>query len=158
MKKLLLPLAGIAVFVVIAWAFFGQPSPATVALPAGSPAEATIYKSVTCGCCSNYAGELEKMGLHVKEVNLDDLAPIKEKYSIPEAMRTCHTVVIGDYFVEGHVPLEAVKKLLEDRPAVDGIVLPGMPDGSPGMPGLKTGAFTVYSLVNGKAASKFMVI
>jgi hypothetical protein len=59
------------------------------------------------------------------------------------------------YFLEGHVPLEAVGKLLNIRPAVDGIALPGMPAGSPGMGGVKTEPFTIYSSTNG-VASVFM--
>jgi hypothetical protein len=68
---------------------------------------------------------------------------------------SCHTSIVEGYFVEGHVPLEAVGKLLNIRPAVDGIALPGMPAASPGMGGVKTEPFTIYSSVNG-VASVFM--
>jgi hypothetical protein len=64
---------------------------------------------------------------------------------------------VEGYFVEGHVPLEAVGKLLNIGPAVDGIALPGMPAGSPGMGGVKTEPFTIYSSTNG-VASVFMCL
>lgn len=60
-------------------------------------------------------------------------------------MEGCHTTVVGSYAVEGHVPVEAIDRLLEERPAVNGIALPGMPTGSPGMGGALAGPLTVYS-------------
>jgi hypothetical protein len=65
-------------------------------------------------------------------------------------MQGCHTTVINEYFVEGHVPIEAVRKLLEERPLIDGIALPRMPQGSPGMGGEKTQPFVIYSITDGK--------
>ena len=41
--------------------------------------------------------------------------------------------VVGDYVVEGHVPAADVQRLLQLRPSVVGIAVPGMPIGSPGM-------------------------
>ena len=76
---------------------------------------------------------------------------IKEKYNIPYNMQSCHTTEIGDYFVEGHVPIEAVNKLLAEKPDIDGITLPDMPSGSPGMPGPKREEFIIYSLKDGEA-------
>ena len=61
-------------------------------------------------------------------------------------MEICHTTIIGDYFVEGHVPLEAVEKLLTEKPDIKGIAMPGMPSGSPGMPGAKKGDFVIYAV------------
>lgn len=77
---------------------------------------------------------------------------VKEKYQIPPEMESCHTSVIGDYFVEGHMPVEVIDKLLEEKPEINGITLPGMPQGSPGMAGLKSGKWTIYSLSNGQSS------
>jgi hypothetical protein len=64
-------------------------------------------------------------------------------------MQSCHTSVLGTYFVEGHVPMAALTRLMQDRPAIDGISLPGMPAGSPGMGGLKGAPFIIYALQGG---------
>jgi hypothetical protein len=72
-------------------------------------------------------------------------------------LQSCHTVVIGDYYIEGHVPIEAILRLLEEKPAVDGIALPGMPQGSPGMDGEKEGPFTIYAIAGGQV-TEFMTI
>jgi len=68
------------------------------------------------------------------------------KKDVPLNLRTCHTTMVGDYFVEGHVPYEAIEKLLEEKPDIAGIALPGMPSGAPGMTGFKSGPFVIYSV------------
>ncbi len=112
--------------------------------------EVTMYKSPTCGCCVGHGEELGKNGFAVEAIHMEDLSPIKAKYNIPYSMQSCHTSIIGDYFVEGHVPIEAINKLLEEQPEIDGIALPRMPSGSPGMPGPKTETWIIYSLTNGE--------
>ena len=126
----------------------------TTAVPTGSVPirEATVYKSPTCGCCGSYISYLRQAGYDVTEVTTDDLQQIRDQYQVPAAMASCHTMVIDRYVVEGHVPLEAVETLLKQRPSITGIALPGMPTGSPGMPGTKRGAFRIYSFTNGVTA------
>ena len=80
---------------------------------------------------------------------LEDMTSIKQQYHIPEDMLSCHTAVIEDYFVEGHVPVEAIEDMLGEKPDIDGIALPGMPPGSPGMPGEKTGVLEIYAILDG---------
>lgn len=111
---------------------------------------AEVFKSPSCGCCNGYIAALESDGFEVKSVNMDDLTAIKNKYNIPTSMQSCHTTIIGRYFIEGHVPLEAVKKLLQEQPDIDGIALPGMPIGTPGMPGPKESPFVIYQIKNGQ--------
>lgn len=114
----------------------------------------TVYKSDTCGCCTGWKDHMERSGYKVKVVNLgqSDLAAIKIKYDIPGPLRTCHTAVIGDYFVEGHIPSKVVDKLLAENPPIDGIAMAGMPSGSPGMPGPKNEIWKVYSLKDGQVS------
>lgn len=117
--------------------------------------KAAVFKSPTCGCCEDYIDYLGSQGFQVETVETKDMLSIKQKYNIPSEMESCHTVVIGDYFIEGHVPIETIKKLLEEKPDIEGIALPGMPSGSPGMGGKKLGDFIIYSLSKGKI-SEFM--
>ncbi len=117
--------------------------------------EITVYKSPSCGCCGNYIPYLKGEGFEVTVVNVDDISGIKEEYGVPDGFNSCHTTVIGNYFVEGHVPLEAIDKLLTENPEIDGITLPNMPSGSPGMPGVKRGDFIIYSVIDGEI-SEFM--
>jgi hypothetical protein len=111
---------------------------------------ATVYKSPTCGCCVGYSAYLEEQGFTVEIVSMKNMDSVKERYNIPSEMESCHTTVIGEYFIEGHVPIEGVKKLLDEKPTIDGIALPRMPIGSPGMPGVKKEIFNIRSLTNGK--------
>ena len=116
-----------------------------------------VFKTPSCGCCYGYVLFLEKEKFNVKQTDMRSLHSIKQKYNIPLEMQSCHTTIIGKYFIEGHVPLEAVNKLLKEQPDIDGIALPGMPIGTPGMPGKKEDPFVVYQLIDGKF-SIFMTI
>jgi hypothetical protein len=108
--------------------------------------DAVVYKSPTCSCCRQYISYLEREGYNIKSESINDMQSVKEKYDISPIMESCHTMIINDYVVEGHVPIEVVKKLLTEKPNIAGISLPDMPAGSPGMPGIKRDPFTIYSL------------
>lgn len=108
----------------------------------------TLYKSPNCGCCVGHAAELGRIGFDVEIIPIDYIGYIKTKYNIPQNMQSCHTSIIENYFVEGHVPIKAINRLIEEKPDIQGISLPRMPSGSPGMPGIKQGDFVIYSLDN----------
>ena len=118
---------------------------------------ATVYKSPTCGCCVKYIPYAKHKGFDIESIQTTNMNQIKQTYGIPSSMESCHTMLVGDYFVEGHVPTEAIDKLLLEQPDIDGIALPGMPAGSPGMPGRKQGDFIIYA-VKGGQISEFMRI
>ena len=99
---------------------------------------------------------MAKQGFEVQITNVEDMSPIKSSYRIPSSMESCHTTVIGDYVIEGHMPIEAIEKLLTEKPAIAGIALPGMPYGSPGMPGSKQGPFVIYALDQDGGVTEFM--
>ena len=108
--------------------------------------EATLYRQPFCGCCDGHAEHLRANGYKVTVVETQNLSFIKKKHGVPQEFEGCHTILIGGYVVEGHVPATIIRKLLKERPAIRGISLPGMPDGSPGMSGTKTEPFVVYEL------------
>ena len=118
---------------------------------ASVPDEAVMFKNPNCGCCAGHAKHLEANGIKVKVVPTQQMAKIKQKAGIPAGETSCHTLSIGGYAVEGHVPFKAIEKLFKEKPKVSGLTLAGMPSGSPGMPGPKTGAFKVKSFKDGKA-------
>lgn len=119
----------------------------TVATPVlAQQKTAVMYKAVGCGCCDGHAEHLRANGYTVRVVELADLEPIKKKHSVPAAQAGCHTIEVGGYVVEGHVPAKIIDKLLAEKPKIKGISLPGMPDGSPGMSGAKTEPFKVLEL------------
>ena len=111
-----------------------------------APVPATLYKNPECGCCDGHADYLRHHGFAVTAKATHDLAEISRKAGIPAELQGCHTTFIENYVVDGHVPVEAIKKLLAERPAIKGITLPGMPDGSPGMSGKKSGPFKILAI------------
>lgn len=119
--------------------------------------EITIYKSLTCGCCGLYSDYFKSRGnKEVKVVTMEDISSIKRQYGVPLDLESCHMTVVGDYFVEGHIPLEAIEKLLTEKPDIAGIAMPGMPSGSPGMPGTKYSDFVIYAVGHDGSYEEFM--
>ena len=69
----------------------------------------------------------------MKTQDVSDLRPVKTRHRVPRSLESCHTGLVDGYVVEGHVPADAIKRLLAERPRLVGIAVPGMPVGSPGM-------------------------
>jgi hypothetical protein len=76
---------------------------------------------------------LRENGFLVDARDVQSLVPIKQRHEVPRELEGCHTAIVDGYVVEGHVPADVIRKLLEDRPDVIGVSVPGMPSGSPGM-------------------------
>lgn len=105
----------------------------------------TVYKSPTCGCCKKWVSHLEENGFKVETVDMHDLSMIKSMSGINPKLSSCHTARVDGYTVEGHVPADDIKRLLEERPHVKGLAVPGMPMGSPGMEGPRKDAYDVLA-------------
>lgn len=120
-----------------------------------------VYKDPNCGCCHAWADAMKKAGFSVMAEDVDDLDAVKKRFAIPADMQGCHTAVVAGYYLEGHVPLDAVTRLLAEKPEIAGLAVPGMPTGSLGMgddPGAsydvmavgKDGASKLYQAVRPK--------
>jgi hypothetical protein len=121
-----------------------------IAVARADDTKVMMYKNPQCGCCEQYAKYLRQNGFDVTEKATHNMSLISRQNGVPEALAGCHTMLIGGYVVEGHVPVSAIRKLLTERPSIKGISLPGMPEGSPGMTGEKTEPFTIYELSDGE--------
>ncbi|MDN3441750.1 DUF411 domain-containing protein [Psychrobacter sp. APC 3279] len=95
----------------------------------------TVYKDANCGCCKEWVGYAEGHGLNATAQNVEDVSLFKERYSVPQQMRSCHTTVTTDgYVFEGHVPAKYMAQFLKSPPSdAIGLAVPSMPVGSPGM-------------------------
>ena len=108
--------------------------------------EITVYKTPTCGCCGKWVSHLESNGFKVNAINQNDLSSLKQQLGIAPSLQACHTAKIGNYFVEGHVPASDIKKMLATKPNIQGITVPGMPMGSPGMEGARKDNYDVLAI------------
>ena len=88
-----------------------------------------VYRTETCGCCGEWVKRMISGGV----INDEVLKSIKSQLDIPTELSSCHTATIGQYFIEGHVPVTDIYRLLIERPQALGLTVPGMPIGSPGM-------------------------
>ena len=111
--------------------------------------KATLYKNPQCDCCEKYAAYLDDRGFDVRVIPSNDLELINQQHGVPAALDGCHTTLTSGYVVIGHVPADVVRKLLDEKPDVIGISIPGMPSGTPGMGGPKQGPITVYAFGKG---------
>ena len=92
-----------------------------------------VTKSPTCGCCHLWVQHMRKAGFQVEVRDVDNINLVKQRVGVPYGKGSCHTAEVGGYFIEGHVPAADVKRLLAEKPHAKGLVVPGMPAGSPGM-------------------------
>lgn len=93
----------------------------------------SVARDPNCGCCGLWIALAEAEGWTVEITETADLDPIKRAAGVPDTLASCHTAKVEGYVIEGHVPFEAIARLLTERPEVTGLAVPGMPYGSPGM-------------------------
>ena len=120
------------------------------ALPLRAGETIEVWKSPACGCCSQWVGHLRENGFEVVTKDTDDLSMIKRMAGVPDHLQACHTAKVGDYVIEGHVPAGAIERLLEERPVITGLAVPGMPAGSPGMPSATPERYQVLTFGGGE--------
>ena len=125
----------------------------TLAVAAGEAV--TVFKTPWCGCCHEWAEALAQAGYDVGTVDLEDLSVVRRQAGVPADMVSCHTAAAGGYFLEGHVPLEAIATLLAERPDIAGLSVPGMPQGSLGMGG-EPEAYAVYAVPRDPRAAPYV--
>jgi hypothetical protein len=93
----------------------------------------TVYKDPSCDCCDTWVSAMANASFEVDVHEVENLDAVKRKHGVPQSAEGCHTAVLGAYFIEGHVPLEAVERLQNEAPDILGVAVPGMPVGSLGM-------------------------
>ncbi len=105
------------------------------ALARGAGPVISIKKDPWCGCCTGWAHHLEQAGFAIDVEEIEEMEAVKGNLGVPTQLRSCHTATVDGYVVEGHVPAQAIEALLDQRPQIRGLAVPGMPIGSPGMEG-----------------------
>ena len=122
----------------------GLASGASLRPASAAPPAVRVHRDPGCGCCEKWVEHLRSAGFPVEVVSSDDMTAVKQRLGVPDALVSCHTAEVAGYVVEGHVPADAIRRLLEEKPGATGLSAPGMPIGSPGMEG---GRPEVYDVV-----------
>jgi hypothetical protein len=133
-------------------------SMAFISTSAFAKATIELYKSPTCGCCTEWADIMEKKGYEVNVHHRQSWNDVKQEFGMPNQLMSCHTAVIDGYMVEGHVPEADIARLLKERPEnISGLAAPGMPQHSPGMaaPGQEFKDFNVIAFDKNGAMSLY---
>ncbi|CEJ14111.1 Protein of unknown function, DUF [bacterium YEK0313] len=92
-----------------------------------------VHKDPSCGCCGAWAEHVAAAGYPTRIVEDARINAVKARLGVPQPLWSCHTAEVEGFVLEGHVPAEALARLLAERPAIRGLAVPGMPVGSPGM-------------------------
>jgi hypothetical protein len=93
----------------------------------------TVYKDPNCGCCAKWVEHMEANGYLATVINAD-MKPIKARFKIPAALESCHTTIVRNFVIEGHVPAADIKRFVSTKHAgIVGLTIPGMPASAPGM-------------------------
>lgn len=121
-------------------------------------AEMVVYKDPYCGCCEEWAKALQAAGMPLRMEVVDDMDAVKAKWHVPEDAWSCHTAVADGYVFEGHVPLEAIKRVLTEKPDIVGVAVPGMPAGSLGMGGEPAASYDVVAIGKDGRPSVYMEV
>jgi hypothetical protein len=125
-------------------------APKTSAAAAKSPAEKlTVYRSRTCGCCGKWVQHMRDNGFEVVEHIVEQMENAPNRDRVPQKLQSCHIATVRGYIVEGHVPADVVKEMLRKRPQIEGIAVPGMPSGSPGMESPNPQPYEVIAFAKG---------
>ena len=104
-----------------------------------------VHKDPDCGCCGGWVKHMQAAGFAVTVDETADLRAVRTRLRVPPSLASCHTAEVSGFVVEGHVPAQAIRRLLAQRPAVLGLAVPGMPAGSPGMEGGTPRAYDVLT-------------
>jgi hypothetical protein len=93
----------------------------------------TVTKDPNCGCCRGWTDHIRRAGFPVEIIETGELNKVKTRLGVPRHLAACHTAEVDAYVIERHVPASAIRRLLDERPQIKGLAVPGMPVGSPGM-------------------------
>jgi len=130
--------AAVALVSLIVW----PGAPITVA----GATDIVVYKTAACSCCQKWVAHLEDAGLEVGVINVSTTQHIQARMGVPRELGSCHTAVIGDYWIEGHVPVDLVLRMVSEKPRdIRGLAVPGMVIGSPGMEGPNPSEYDVVA-------------
>ncbi|MBE8965148.1 DUF411 domain-containing protein [Nostocales cyanobacterium LEGE 12452] len=117
---------------------------------------ATVYHSPDCNCCGGWIEHLKTQGFKITDFSTPDIETVKQKYNVPDNLSSCHTAIVNGYVIEGHVPADDIKRLLQEKPNVVGLSVPQMPVGTPGMEmGDRKDPFSVLSFDRNNSIAVF---
>lgn len=101
--------------------------------PPAPMTELVVYRSPSCGCCGKWIDQMRLHGFRVTDHFESDMDAVKDRFRVPVELRSCHTALVNGKIVEGHVPAADVEHASSRSFTLNGVAVPGMPAGSPGM-------------------------
>ena len=86
-----------------------------------------VYRQHGCTCAIAWGRALEAEGFVVSLYEPHDLQEIRRYLRTPADFHGCHVAQIGQYFIEGHVPGNILRRLMHEHPQGLGIAVVAHP-------------------------------
>lgn len=117
----------------------------------------TIYMRADCASCARWLDYLAARGFRTQIGNEADWAAIRARFGIAPELQSSHTAIVNGLFIEGPVPAGDIHRALKlQKPLhVRGLVLPGVPSGSPGSASPLPLPYTVLVVRDGGRVHEF---
>ena len=115
------------------------------AAPDGRANQITLYNNGSCDCCNDYADYLKANGFDVTLIEDQQYYQVALAVGMPVQGISCHVTKMEGYTMSGFIPVMFIDKLVNERPDISGITLPGMRMEAPGMDEDEQKTLQVYS-------------
>jgi hypothetical protein len=93
----------------------------------------SAYRNPGCECCGKWAEQMKQAGFTITMEDDPNLEARRTQLGVPSDLAGCHTALMGEYVLEGHVPPTDILRFIEAESKARGLAVRGMPSGSPGM-------------------------
>ena len=74
-----------------------------------------------CSCASRWMDSLRAEGYTVRDFELDDTDTMRRHWRVPDSIQGCHPASYLGYFLDGHIPAAALRRLASERPQAIGL-------------------------------------
>ena len=155
-SKLLVVLVSVLVLLLTYMVFASTPSLDSVNLP--SPKNSTNWHDEIVINFTTSTITVDNATVYIQAGGESDFPNQFVLNLTPTNLESCHTTIVEGYVIEGHIPVEVINKLLKEKPDIKGIAMPGMPSGSPGMPGQKRGEWIIHAMHHDGSTTEYMRI
>jgi hypothetical protein len=117
----------------------------------------TVYMHRDCRSCSRWLEHLAARGFRTQIGNEADWPAVRASFGITSELQSSHTAVVNGLFIEGPVPSIDIHRALKlQKPFhLRGLVLPGVPRGSPGSESPLPLPYTVLVVRDGGRVREF---
>jgi hypothetical protein len=117
-----------------------------------------VYMPSDCSTCRRWMEHLAARGFRTELGDVSEWSAVRAEFALPTGSLSSHTAVVEGMFIEGPVPAHEIHLALERRARyhIRGLVVPGVPRGSPGRESFLSQHYTVFAVLDGGIIQPFV--